>query len=124
MSTFALETSCSPSASEREIVLTGEFDIAAVPALEAALGGARNAGHDVALDLSRITFIDLRATRSVLDAALAASLAGRTLKLVSPSPAVERVLELTGAEDFIAATRPAVAEPGRRSRTRAGSGAR
>ncbi len=107
MSTFALETYARP-ALKREIVLRGELDIAAVPALETALRRARSAGHEVALDLSRITFIDIYAARSVLTAALAASLAGRTLTLVSPSPAVERVLALMRAEDFITTERPAV----------------
>lgn len=105
MSTFALETHARP-ALKREIVVTGELDIAAVPHLDTALRRARSAGHNVALDLSRITFVDICAARSVLKAALAASLAGQTLTLVSPSPAVEHVLALMRAEDFIASERP------------------
>lgn len=98
----------SPASSgrERRIVLGGELDIAAVPALDTALRAARRAGTSVALDLSRITFIDVCAARSIRNGALAASLAGQKVTLVSPSHAVERMLVLLRVEDFVA-VRPA-----------------
>ncbi len=101
MTAFALEKHADPDA-QSELVAKGELDISAVPALDAALQQTRSAGSDVTLDLSRITFIDICAARSVLRAARAASLAGQTLTIVSPSPPVGRVLELMGAEDFAA----------------------
>lgn len=105
MSGFSLETRDRP-AHGREIAVRGELDIAAVPALDTALRRARGSGREVALDLSRITFLDICAARSILSAVLAASPAGQTLTIASASPAVRRMLTLMGADDLVV-TRPA-----------------
>lgn len=101
MSTLTLETPARPAA-RCELLVGGELDIGTVPALYAALRRTQRTGTDVALDLSRVTFIDICTARSIVQAVFAASSAGRTLTIVTPSPAVERVLELMGADDLVA----------------------
>ena len=73
----------------------GEIDLAARPALEEALSRMK-ADTPVELDLAGVTFIDSRGLAGVLE--VAKHRAGA--KLGAVSPAVERLLELTGTHDL------------------------
>ncbi|GAA4911568.1 anti-anti-sigma factor [Nonomuraea thailandensis] len=78
--------------------ITGEIDRGNRHLLAGALGWALLAGsHDIRLDLSGLTFIDVAGLRLVIVAA-ARLPADRELILDPISPAVRRVLALTGWE--------------------------
>ena len=73
----------------------GEIDLAARPALEEALSRMK-ADTPVELDLAGVIFIDSRGLAGVLE--VTKHQAGA--KLGPVSPAVERLLELTGTADL------------------------
>jgi anti-sigma B factor antagonist len=90
-----------PIANERvggvhRLAPSGELDIATVPLLEAAFDAA-DAGEPerLTVDLSAITFIDSTGIQLLLRMN---ERAGNRLELVS-SPAVDRLLDLTGLRD-------------------------
>jgi anti-sigma B factor antagonist len=66
------------------VVLTGELDLAGVPALEAALARVDEAGEArLVLDLRAVTFIDSSGIRCVLGAYHAALARGAELRIFS-----------------------------------------
>ena len=75
---------------------TGELDLAGHAPFRDALLGACTAGHDVVLDLSRVTFMDSSAVGLIVGAAKRCRESGAQLRIVKPSSAVLRVLRLTG----------------------------
>ncbi|TYB67651.1 STAS domain-containing protein [Nonomuraea sp. PA05] len=78
--------------------ISGEIDRGNRHLLAGALAWALLAGsHDIRLDLSGLTFIDVSGMRLVVVAAARLS-ADRTLVLDPISPAVRRILALTGWE--------------------------
>ena len=75
----------------------GELDLATAPTLRAALSRALGGEHRrLVMDLSRVTFSDCAGLRPVRWALREAGLAGTEVQLRDASPAVQRVLELTG----------------------------
>jgi anti-sigma B factor antagonist len=83
--------------------LSGEADITTAPALAEALGS--RAAENTALlvvDASGLSFIDSAAIHVLVVAHHRLHSAGRRLALVSPVPAVMRVLQLTGLDRVIA----------------------
>jgi anti-sigma B factor antagonist len=89
-----------PIASERvsnahRIAPAGELDIATVPLLEAAFDEVERDGvHRIILDLSGVTFIDSTGIQLLLRMNERCD-ESRRLEIIS-SPAVERLLEITG----------------------------
>jgi anti-sigma B factor antagonist len=84
------------------LALAGEFDLAAAPAtrerFEAALAARPRA---VVADMSDVTFMDSSALRELLRANAALGGAGIRFVLANPPLQVERVLELTRAQDLL-----------------------
>lgn len=81
------------------VVLTvrGELDLVSAPALRGKLHDA-TAGSpgEVVVDLERLDFLDSTGISVLVDALKRAEDAGGRMRLRSPTPAVRRVLEVTG----------------------------
>ena len=101
MSEFTpLSITTDASADAWRVVAAGELDIAGVPGLEAAIAAAHDAGaRQIVLDLSQVTFVDSSGIRVLVDAAARDHGDGR-LTIVS-SPAVDRVIELSGLREHL-----------------------
>ena len=81
--------------SRHSLVLRGELDMRSSPDLEAMVLVAKRDASRLILDLSRLTFIDLRGLRMVLFAKELCEWDGCEFRLVPGPPSVERVFELT-----------------------------
>jgi anti-anti-sigma factor len=79
-----------------QVVLAGEFDLAAVPQFEDAIAGVEAGGPPaIVIDLSALTFMDSSGLRALVTADDRARTAGRRLAIVPGPPAVRRVFEIT-----------------------------
>jgi anti-anti-sigma factor len=79
--------------------LAGDIDLAAVEALEAAIGaveGASEEDGDVVLDMSEVTFLDSSGLRVLVTAHERYNEAGARFVIKDPSAPVVRILEITG----------------------------
>ncbi|MEO6570374.1 MAG: STAS domain-containing protein, partial [Ilumatobacteraceae bacterium] len=81
-----------------ELVIAGEIDAHTAPALAEAITGA---GPDLTIDMSGIEFVDSSGLRVLIDAHQAAESGGGSLTLSNPSPAVTRLLEISGVVDYL-----------------------
>jgi anti-anti-sigma factor len=93
-----------PTPSRVVLRVTGEIDIATVPALAEALQSRARAagpGTDLIADLAAVTFIDARGLAALLEAADTARSCGLTFRVTGRPPCMMRLLELTGARDSI-----------------------
>jgi anti-sigma B factor antagonist len=88
-----------------QLVLTGELDLAAAPALEGRLERLRAEKLPIRLDLSKLDFIDSTGIGSLLRAVTDARRNERRLE-VEPelTPAVRRALKLAQLEALILGT--------------------
>jgi anti-sigma B factor antagonist len=80
----------------RLLVVRGELDMATVPHLGAALDAESERDAPIVVDLASLDFIDMTGLRALLDAAAQAATKAQAFEILNPSPAVERLLELTG----------------------------
>jgi anti-anti-sigma factor len=78
------------------LVVSGELDMATAPRLRAALDAELERDASMVVDLASLDFIDMAGLRALLDAAAHAGANGRRFDVLNPSPAVDRLLELTG----------------------------
>lgn len=95
------------------IVLAGEVDIYTAPRFKESLLELLDAGAcKLVVDLSAVTFIDSTALGVLIGALRRVNDAGGTMSLVVATPAVERVLAITGLDRVftIRATRAAAVE--------------
>jgi anti-anti-sigma factor len=84
-----------PAAGRLVVTLGGEFDIANVPKLEAALEALRRPDDtEVVLDLTTVTFMDARLLRLLGDLHARLRRAGGRMRL-RPNAVVQRLLALT-----------------------------
>ena len=85
------------------LVLEGELDLAAAPAVREQAQAARGAGaRGLVLDMAQVTFVDSSALRELLRASAACHADGVAFVLASLQPAVDRLLELTRTTDALA----------------------
>ncbi len=88
----------------QQVVVTaeGEMDMATAGELRGSVGRAMGAPATVVvIDLSAVTFMDCCGLRELVAARARLRAGGRGLRLRSPSPAVLRLLTLTGTSgDF------------------------
>jgi anti-sigma B factor antagonist len=78
------------------VQLGGDHDLATVGAVRHSLDQARRAGGSFAVDLSEVTFLDTTTVHALMGALRAQRDAGLDMTFICPSPAVARVLEMTG----------------------------
>lgn len=80
-----------------ELHLHGELDLATVPILETALRRTLLTRREmIIVDCSALTFIDASGLSSLIGARRTAERSGAQLVLRAPSPALARLLRLTG----------------------------
>ncbi len=79
--------------------MSGELDLASSERLSALLAELSEA--TVVVDLSELTFIDSSGIAALVAAKDRLQSAGRDLVLTRPQPNVDRVLEMTGLEEWI-----------------------
>lgn len=84
----------------RVLLITGEIDLATSTDLAAALTGALAPASTVVLDMTAVSFMDAQGLRVLLAAHQGLATLGARLLLV-PSPAVSRVMEVTGTTRFL-----------------------
>ncbi|MFE6749781.1 STAS domain-containing protein [Kitasatospora purpeofusca] len=91
-------------------VLVGDLDIETLPPAEQALDEAlRTRPGVLVVDLEQVGFCDSSGLNLLLKARLSTTAAGAELRLAAASPAVLRLLELTGA-DTVFQLHPSVAD--------------
>jgi len=81
---------------DRTLVLHGELDIATAPELVDLLARLRHHGHAVVVDLAEVTFMDSTGLTTLMDAHRQAQRNGWSFAVRRPSPAVQRVFDLSG----------------------------
>lgn len=105
LSTDALIVETMPDRERVVVTLSGELDIATVPAVVSVLTELRVAGWaDVVLDLRELTFIDSTGLSLLLSAEHAFRALGGTFAIVDGSPEVARLLETVGLSDHFRRT--------------------
>jgi anti-sigma B factor antagonist len=84
------------------VAVRGEVDIAVVPALELALGGAiRDSAGAFVLDLCEVEFLDSSGLRLILHARALLAREDRALAIVCPPGPVRRLFDETGIADLL-----------------------
>jgi anti-anti-sigma factor len=78
-----------------QLIVSGDMDLATTPVLQKAV--AKLAGKPIALDLSGVAFIDSTGLHLLLDLRREHG----PLRLVGASPAVVKLLAITGTRDFL-----------------------
>ena len=79
--------------------VAGELDLVTSPILDRHLAAAVARGRaQVVVDLSAVTFVDVRGVNSLVAARRAAREAGSVLVLQAPSRPVQRVIEVFGLD--------------------------
>ena len=91
------------SAATLRLRIAGEFDIAGVGAVEAALGRLSRAPAPtrVVFDLRDLTFLDIAGLRTILRADARGQAEAFEVVVVRPRGTVNRVFTLTGAGDHL-----------------------
>ena len=80
----------------------GEIDASTVHALDGAVTEAASLAPDVVIDLAQVTFVDSSGLGALIVARTSASEHGGSMSLVSPPPAVRRLLGSTHLNDVFA----------------------
>lgn len=84
------------------IAVAGEIDAHTAPAVAAALAAAEQ--EPLVVDLSGVEFVDSSGLRVLLEAHQARQAAGNSLILSQPSPAVQRVFDVAGVDEYLDVT--------------------
>jgi len=79
--------------------LAGDLDLASAAAAWEAIDAAVTRGGRVVIDLAEVTFLDSSGLKVLVAARARAAATGTSLALARPSPATERVLDITGLTD-------------------------
>lgn len=74
------------------VQLHGDIDLASVDLLEDCLAAGVDCGGDVFVDLADVTLIDGASLSVLVRAGRVAERRGQTIRLVAPSPFVQRIL--------------------------------
>jgi anti-anti-sigma factor len=83
------------------VVVSGELDLFAVPALESALDASLDGQPSLVVDMSAVTFIDSSVLAILVASHQRLATDHRRLELRSPSGFVERVIELAGLTEIL-----------------------
>jgi anti-sigma B factor antagonist len=85
----------------RLVTVRGELDLAAADQLWERLEPLLLPGALVVLDGTQMTFLDSSGLRILLQAHKRAESDGARFRIVTPQPAVQRVLDLAGADKYL-----------------------
>src|SRR4051812_38965942 len=84
------------------VQLIGEVDLDTAPTVESCLETVLAEGQtDVVIDLTEVTLLDSSGVTVLLHGYRAAEAAGGSLRVASPSPSIQRVLELAGVAGLL-----------------------
>jgi anti-anti-sigma factor len=78
--------------------LAGDFDLISAEAAHEVIGPLVSSGVNVAVDMSRVTFLDAAGTRFLIESRELARAGGGDLVVCHPSRPVRRIFELTGTQ--------------------------
>lgn len=81
------------------LALAGELDAHTAPLLAEAISAADR--ERLCVDMSDVRFVDSSGLRVLIEAHQAALAQDRALSLANPSPAVTRLLEISGIDDYL-----------------------
>jgi anti-anti-sigma factor len=101
-----LRVTVEPLEEARLIRAVGELDMGSAPALRHALDAARDEAVTALLDMAEVTFIDSTGLHLLLDASRSAN-GNWSFFIVRPSPAVQRLIDLTRTRELLAVVEPA-----------------
>ena len=88
------------------VAVSGEVDVCTeAPLQQALLRIIRECSARLMLDLSGVSFMDCAGLRALLATRHRAELRGGCMRLIAASAAVRRIIELTGAQEALAAER-------------------
>ncbi len=94
------------------LAVAGELDLAAAAAWDASIDEAMGqVPSSVAVDLAATTFVDSSGLRLLLMLRHRAAEAGTTFTMTNISPAVARLLEVTGLTDLVGEPSPETTTP-------------
>ncbi len=92
------------------VAVSGEVDVCTeAPLQQALLQIIRERSARLMLDLSGVSFMDCAGLRALLATRRRAELRGGCMRLIATSAAVRRIIELTGAQEALAAQRSTTA---------------
>jgi anti-anti-sigma factor len=94
------------------VVLTGEFDLSVVPAVEDEIHRVEGSAPLLVIDLSALEFMDSSGLRTLVTADERARKSGRRLVLIQGPPQVHRVFEITQLTERLELVPDASAVPG------------
>ena len=83
------------------VIASGEFDAASGPGLAAALAVAHQAGGDVVVDMTGVTFLDGGSLREIERMGGQLARTGRSLRIAHPPRVVVRLLHALGALELL-----------------------
>lgn len=81
--------------------LVGDIDAAGVDSLVSHLDPLPASGVEIVIDLSEVAFIDSSGFRALIEAHQRAERAGRLVVMADPSPAVRRLLDISGLVPYL-----------------------
>jgi anti-anti-sigma factor len=91
--------------SDAHVSIGGDVDLASVARLRTALNGElHGTTGEITVDLSKTSFCDSAGLGALIAARLDLQDAGRTMRLINPSPCVMRLLQLTATADLFEIT--------------------
>jgi anti-anti-sigma factor len=103
MSSFAaLRITIEPVEDASLVRVAGEIDFGNASNLRRHLDAARSDGGTTLLDLARVSFIDSAGLDVLLEASRAVDADRWAFFIVRPSPAVRRIVEITGTRERLA----------------------
>ena len=82
------------------IAVRGEVDLHTAPKVQSAIERAADANGIVVLDMGGVAFMDSTALSALMRAKDILQAQGISLRLASPSRAVERIFSVTGFKDY------------------------
>jgi anti-anti-sigma factor len=83
------------------VVIAGEIDLDSRQVLDDAISRLEADPVDLVLDLGGVTFVDSQGVNLLVHVRQVLDEAGASLTLLRPSPAVRKVLELTGVDTYV-----------------------
>jgi stage II sporulation protein AA (anti-sigma F factor antagonist) len=97
-----LNVSAAIEGTTARVTLVGELDLDAAGAVADELGALPGRGaKEIIIDASGLNFLDSSGLRALLSAREQLHQAGATLQISAVSPAVDRVLEITGTRTLL-----------------------